>query len=566
MKSRGGSAIALAALFAASAVLAQPVDTYVSGILHIPIGDAEFDPVVGRRLSVHNLGSSGEDGVEVRCRSAWGGAVGVDLTGFAGVGTPDREIRVRPRGWDGTVKGTMRAYNSPATGETMLAADFSDMGATDAFYTAYDELGDVVASGILPADGIAMPPCVNQYQIWYIQATLISYGPPRQFSIVWKYFCSNCPDPWGFWTPYGCGGGISTAFTIVVTPNVPAGTPGLGDLDALLVTGRDLPDLTGDGVPDLVVGNADLKSFSVPCPPWDCLGQDTGFYNARWGLGQAQLSEECTPDGMGGCDETDRRLVVTNIGSSGLDGVAINLPEDNGGVSVGMARGNCCRGHVIIMKLYDDEGQEQRMMMTQTMDPSGTEELDADFSAIGALGYTLTCHDAGGVVVGPPEGTAVISGGPKVIVGNPCPPGSRAVWQNLGTPSNPVWVVAGCLGVPMELVIPGVGTLTGVSSFQIEPLDATSSYGPLVRCEVVSDDPEGLIIEDIIVTPHLTGDLNCDGVANVFDIDPFVLALTNPTEYQSTFPDCNVRNADCNGDGLVNAFDIDAFVVVLIGG
>ena len=62
------------------------------------------------------------------------------------------------------------------------------------------------------------------------------------------------------------------------------------------------------------------------------------------------------------------------------------------------------------------------------------------------------------------------------------------------------------------------------------------------------------------------GDLNCDGSVNAFDIDPFVLALTDPVGYQAAWPNCNINNADCNGDGEVNAFDIDPFVELLTGG
>jgi hypothetical protein len=62
------------------------------------------------------------------------------------------------------------------------------------------------------------------------------------------------------------------------------------------------------------------------------------------------------------------------------------------------------------------------------------------------------------------------------------------------------------------------------------------------------------------------GDLNCDGLVNTFDIDPFVLALTDPAAYAGVYPECNALLADCNNDGAVNAFDIDPFVDVLTGG
>ena len=55
-------------------------------------------------------------------------------------------------------------------------------------------------------------------------------------------------------------------------------------------------------------------------------------------------------------------------------------------------------------------------------------------------------------------------------------------------------------------------------------------------------------------------------MVNAFDIDPFVLALTDPAGYAAAWPDCDRMLADCNGDGVVNAFDIDPFVELLIGG
>ena len=62
------------------------------------------------------------------------------------------------------------------------------------------------------------------------------------------------------------------------------------------------------------------------------------------------------------------------------------------------------------------------------------------------------------------------------------------------------------------------------------------------------------------------GDLNCDGTLDAFDIDPFVLALTDPVGYQQAFPDCDIMLGDINGDGTVDAFDIDPFVELLTGG
>lgn len=64
---------------------------------------------------------------------------------------------------------------------------------------------------------------------------------------------------------------------------------------------------------------------------------------------------------------------------------------------------------------------------------------------------------------------------------------------------------------------------------------------------------------------ELPGDVNCDGRLDFRDINPFVLALTNPVAYAAAFPHCDVNHADCNGDGSVGFGDINAFVLLLSG-
>ncbi len=61
------------------------------------------------------------------------------------------------------------------------------------------------------------------------------------------------------------------------------------------------------------------------------------------------------------------------------------------------------------------------------------------------------------------------------------------------------------------------------------------------------------------------GDTNCDGAVNAFDLDPFVLALSDPAGFELALPDCDILNADTNADGAVDAFDIDPFIVLLLG-
>ncbi|MEW6250996.1 MAG: hypothetical protein AB1716_10145 [Planctomycetota bacterium] len=63
----------------------------------------------------------------------------------------------------------------------------------------------------------------------------------------------------------------------------------------------------------------------------------------------------------------------------------------------------------------------------------------------------------------------------------------------------------------------------------------------------------------------IRGDTNCDGAVDFDDINPFVLALTDPRAYGAAYPDCNVLHADTNGDGQVNFDDINPFVALLTG-
>jgi hypothetical protein len=63
-----------------------------------------------------------------------------------------------------------------------------------------------------------------------------------------------------------------------------------------------------------------------------------------------------------------------------------------------------------------------------------------------------------------------------------------------------------------------------------------------------------------------TGDMNCDGAFDGADLDPFFLALGDPTAYATAYPICDTLNGDANGDGTLDAADIDPFFDLLGGG
>jgi hypothetical protein len=86
------------------------------------------------------------------------------------------------------------------------------------------------------------------------------------------------------------------------------------------------------------------------------------------------------------------------------------------------------------------------------------------------------------------------------------------------------------------------------------------------ECDITagtSSDANGDGVPDECTLPR--GDMNCDGVVDVFDIDPFVTALVAPEDYATRYPDCALGQADVNADDAVDFFDIDPFVTLLAG-
>ncbi|MCG3128193.1 MAG: hypothetical protein CHACPFDD_03069 [Phycisphaerae bacterium] len=69
-----------------------------------------------------------------------------------------------------------------------------------------------------------------------------------------------------------------------------------------------------------------------------------------------------------------------------------------------------------------------------------------------------------------------------------------------------------------------------------------------------------------VSTIGVRGDMNCDESVNGFDVDPFVLALTDPEEYIEQYFFCDIDHGDVNEDGSINGFDVDPFVDILTGG
>jgi len=98
----------------------------------------------------------------------------------------------------------------------------------------------------------------------------------------------------------------------------------------------------------------------------------------------------------------------------------------------------------------------------------------------------------------------------------------------------------------------------GVYSFRLNANGSFTQNGPILSTG-------GIAPRSIAVWRPPVGDLNCDGVVDFADIDPFVVALSGQAAYEAQYPDCHWMYGDCNFDGAVNFGDIDAFVALLGG-
>ncbi len=70
-------------------------------------------------------------------------------------------------------------------------------------------------------------------------------------------------------------------------------------------------------------------------------------------------------------------------------------------------------------------------------------------------------------------------------------------------------------------------------------------------------------VAELTFAVSVPGDLNCDGLLDADDIDPFVLALSGPDAYNAGFPGCSRMLGDIDGNGQVDFDDIDPFVAAL---
>lgn len=88
-----------------------------------------------------------------------------------------------------------------------------------------------------------------------------------------------------------------------------------------------------------------------------------------------------------------------------------------------------------------------------------------------------------------------------------------------------------------------------------------------VRVELITvSSATGCLTVSVDCDHPLRGDVNCDGVINALDIQPFVLSLLDRATYDALYPACDVVVlGDTDGNGFFDAQDVDAFTDLLLG-
>ncbi len=526
------------------------VARFPSGILHTPIGTAMLEAAVGRRLPVHNLGSSGQDGVEIKFRTAQGGSVDVDMSHHFGPSNVGRSLRTRYKGWDGTIKGRYTAiatFSDGSTQDVSEECDFSPLGPVHIEMTCVSSTGVVTVLPIRESPTLAWtsqcPLNPATQPSWSMGAGKASFS---DLSLMISLKRSGTPSTIHY--PTSTGGVITVPDVVAIQCRpicIVAPCPGdWTNLGSMMVM-TDTPEL-------------DVSDAMIKVEP--CAGCPNGptDNDGVYATGSATISEVQTDITGDGAPDTVYRTRCPNLGSSGQDGVEIKWPPATTG-----ARERWGNGHVTLMKVFDDTtGAESRLTVSKDPLVPGRTTFSPDDSAMGTTQTLVTAYDGSDN----PIATFILATGGVAVLdeGALCPPGSYPTWAYIGNKK----FFTGC-HYYMDFTIPGGPSIPNVHSVSFEPLNPTTNMDFISRVGLYTNDGEDIVRGAIEIIPDGPAcdstDFNQDGLfPDTMDIDDFLSVFSGGLCSDGTL--CN-SDTDFNNDGLFpDTMDIDSLLSVFSGG
>ncbi|MFO0832680.1 MAG: hypothetical protein U0637_12665 [Phycisphaerales bacterium] len=526
------------------------VARFPSGILHSPIGSATLEPASGRRLPVRNIGSSGQDGVEVKFRTAVGGSVDVDMSHHFGPSNAGHSLRTRYKGWDGTIKGRYTAtatFSDGSTQDVSEECDFSPLGDVHVEMTCISSTGAVTVLPIRESPTLA----------WTSECAIDPVSPPSwtlgagkvsvsdlNFMVTHKRTSSPCTIHY----PTSTGGVITVNDVVAIQCRpicIVAPCPGdwtnLGSMMIMTDT------------PELDVSDAMIKV--EPCAGCPNGPTDNDGVYATGAATVAETQFDITGDGV---PDTVYRTRCPNLGSSGQDGVEVKWPP-----ATTSAREKVYNGHVTLMKAFDDAtGAECRM--TVTKDPAtGAMTFSPDYTPVGSTQTLVTAYDGSDN----PIASFLLSAGAVAAIdyGSFCPPGSYPTFVTIGYKK----YFTGC-HYYMDFTVPGSPTIHNVHSLSFEPVNPTVPFATITRTGHYTNDGDDIILGDLQATTGTTGPTCNDIDFNNDDLFPDTADIDDLLSVFSGGP-CRppylCDTIDFNNDGLFpDTQDIDSFLSVFSGG
>jgi flagellar hook capping protein FlgD len=473
--------LALLAPAAARRAAAQLADVYHEGLAHAALGGAvvTVDPAT-RRLPVQNLGSSGQDGVEIKwARGAHGYAASLPdaETDFATPGCVHTIVVSGTSGGAAVVVGRV-AVTRNSDGSETLKPDFTSSHATNTWVDLLDANGKVIYSSCCKNAGYdlkmakkvlaaARPVIETAHQKWiecdmrspagcsieiaYPVAMLAYDGPTTVECYAVRFGRKN-------------GDALSDIGPVAIKGMWPVGTgPGSFTIDLEPVTppcaGLDCPN--GPGTELRVVGEGQYELGPYSNPQMKATPKDTSRVHLRESPSKASL-------GRTGHPPVKRlTMVISDPAASGPAGSQL-LWHAEGTV--------------------DGVPDQELCSMTCTI-AGGQSQYVPDFSAFGDADYRVVLSNGGTVVadvVDPVGGFTVQTSSPDEDIEVARTIGGPRIIRNCRTPpcpGEPV-IVNGAVYVADHIEIDGIDnsgstarSIDDITALELSSYDALTIYG-----------------------------------------------------------------------------------------